>query len=54
VLCCFNSEFTKKINKMTKIFAFLSVLYVILLIFCEFTVKTTEHTVASYESSDFT
>jgi hypothetical protein len=36
---------------MTKIFAFLSVLYEILLVFfCEFTVKTTEHTVASYES----
>jgi hypothetical protein len=40
VLCCLNSEFKKKINKitnktnqMTKIFAFLSVLYVILLIF---------------------
>jgi hypothetical protein len=37
---------------MTKIFAFLSVLYVIVLIFfCEFTVKTTEHTFSSYESS---
>jgi hypothetical protein len=33
VLCYFNSEFTNKINKMTKIFAFLSVLYVVLLIF---------------------
>jgi hypothetical protein len=40
VLCCFNSEFTNKINKITdktntitKIFVFLSVLYVILLIF---------------------
>jgi energy-converting hydrogenase Eha subunit F len=39
VLCCFNSEFTNKINKitnktnkMTKIFAFLLVLYVILMI----------------------
>jgi hypothetical protein len=50
----FNSEFTSKINKITnktnkitKILVFLSVLYVILLIFWE-------HTVASYESSDFT
>jgi hypothetical protein len=34
---------------------FLLDLFVILLIFfCEFPVKTTEHTVASYESSDFT
>jgi hypothetical protein len=40
VFCCFNSEFTKKFNKitnktykMTKIFAFLSNLYVILLNF---------------------
>jgi hypothetical protein len=40
---------------MSKIFAFISVLYVISMIFfCEFTVKTTEHIVASYESSDFT
>jgi hypothetical protein len=36
---------------MTKIFAILSVLYVILLIL---PVKTTEHIVASYESSDGT
>jgi hypothetical protein len=57
VLCCLNSEFTNKINKitkktnkMTKIIVFLTVLYMILLIFF---VKTTEHTVASYESSDF-
>jgi hypothetical protein len=41
----FNSEITKKINKITKIFAFLSSL---------FTVKIIEHKVASYESSDFT
>jgi hypothetical protein len=40
VFCCFNSEFTRKINKITnktnkitKLFVFLSVLYVILLIF---------------------
>jgi hypothetical protein len=32
VLCCLNSEFTNKINKITKIFVFLLVLYVILLI----------------------
>jgi hypothetical protein len=39
VLCCLNSEFTNKINKITdktntitKIYVFLSVLYVILLI----------------------
>jgi hypothetical protein len=39
---------TNKINKITKIFAFLSGL-------CEFTVKTTEDTVkSSYEISDFT
>jgi hypothetical protein len=33
VLCCFNCHFTTQINKMSKIFEFLSVLYVILLIF---------------------
>jgi hypothetical protein len=52
MLCCFNNELTNKTNKITKIFVFLSVLYVILLIF-ELTVKTGEHTIASYESSNF-
>jgi hypothetical protein len=33
VLFCFNSKFTNKINKITKIFVFLSDLNVILLIF---------------------
>jgi hypothetical protein len=58
VLCWFNSEFRNKItyktDENTNIF-------VILLVFCDFndfvcqlTVKTTEHTVASYENSDFT
>jgi uncharacterized membrane protein len=61
VLCCFNSKFTKKINKITNktdkntiFFVILLVLFVILLIFCVcFCVKTTEHTVGSYESSNF-
>jgi cell division protein FtsX len=61
VLYYFKTEFSKinkitnKTNKMTKIFAFLLVLYVILLIFFVNSLfKTTEHTVASNESSDFT
>jgi hypothetical protein len=63
VLYYFNSEFTKKINKITyktdknaNIFVILLVLFVILHIniVCEFTSKIIEHTVASYESSDFT
>jgi hypothetical protein len=69
VLCCFNSEFTKKINKCiyktdknTNIFVyFIGFVCDFIDFVCEFTDKTTERTVASYshcfhiyESSDFT
>jgi hypothetical protein len=55
VLCCFNSEFTKKINKITYKTDKNTNIFVILLVFCdfidfvcEFTVKTTGHRVACY------
>jgi hypothetical protein len=62
VLCYFNSEFTNKISKITYKTDKNANIFVILLVFfcefidfvCELTVKTTEHTVASYASSDFT
>jgi hypothetical protein len=58
VLCCFTSEFTKKTNKITYKTDKNTNMFVSLLVtfdfLCEFTGKTTEHTVASYESSDFT
>jgi hypothetical protein len=43
------------VDKNTNIFVILLVLFCDFIDFpCEFTVKTTEYTVASYESSDFT
>jgi cell shape-determining protein MreD len=62
VFCCFKSAFTKKINKITHKSDKNTNVFVILLVFlcdfidfvCEFIVKTTEQTVASYKSSDFT
>jgi hypothetical protein len=61
VLCCFNSEFTKKVNKITYETNKITNMFVIFGFVCdyidfvwEFTVKITEHPVASYESGDFT
>jgi hypothetical protein len=62
VLRGFKSEFTKKINKniyqyqlKCKHFChFIGFVCDFIDFVCELTVKATEHTVASYESSDFT
>jgi hypothetical protein len=56
------SEFTKKISKITnktkwnnkKICIFIGFVRDFIDFLCELTVKTTDHTVASYDSSDFT
>jgi hypothetical protein len=54
VLCCFISENHKKTDKNTSIFVFIGLVCDFIDFVCEFTIKTTEHTAASYESSDFT
>jgi L-cysteine desulfidase len=59
VLCCFNYQFTNKINKITNKINkmtknFIGFVCDFIDFPCEFSVKTTEHTVASYESSNFT
>jgi hypothetical protein len=52
VLYYFNSELTNKINKNARNGVNLCVLFVILLIL--FVDKIIEHTIGSYETSDFT
>jgi hypothetical protein len=55
VLYCFNSEFTKKINKITsKLNKNASFVCDFVDNICKFTVKIIQHTGASYKTSDFT